>query len=122
LTARGWQVVGVHELSLCRAIARVASEASQGRPVRRIGLRVGTLRQVVPGTLVWCWSLVSEDTALAGSVLDVEPVPAAISCAACGQTCALTEPVLRCPACDSTDVTVVAGEEFLLTTLDVVEV
>ena len=112
----------MHELSLCRAIVRIATEAAEGRSVRRIGLRVGALRQVVPDTLVYCWSLVTENSALAGSVLDVESVPAATSCAVCGQTRPLASPILRCGACGSTDVTVVGGEEFLLTTLDLVEV
>jgi len=111
----------VHELSLCRAIAGVASRASAGRRVRRIGLRVGALRQVVPDTLVACWAMVSQDTPLAGSVLDVEPVSAQIRCGACGRTHTLDEPVLRCDACESTDVTVVAGEELLVTTLDLAE-
>jgi hydrogenase nickel incorporation protein HypA/HybF len=108
----------VHELSLCRAIAGAATEAAAGRPVRRIGLRVGALRQVVPETLVYCWRLVSERTALSGTELDVESVPARTSCGACGQTVTLSPPVLCCGACGSTDVTLVAGEEFLLTTLD----
>lgn len=112
----------MHELSLCRAIAGIATRAAQGRPVRRIGLRIGALRQVVPDTLVWCWSVVSEDTPLAGSVLDVEAVPAAVSCTSCGRRSTLTRPVLRCGICDSTDVAVVAGDEFLVTTLDVAAV
>jgi hydrogenase nickel incorporation protein HypA/HybF len=108
----------VHELSLCRAIAGVATEAAAGRPVRRIGVRVGAMRQVVPETLVYCWGLLSQDTALAGSVLDVEAVPARTRCGSCGRTLTISAPVLRCAGCDSADVTLVAGDEFVLTTLD----
>ena len=111
----------MHELSLCRAIAGAAIEAAAGRPVRRIGLRVGAMRQVVPDTLVYCWRLFSECTALSGSELDVESVPARTACGACGQTATLASPVLCCPSCGSTDVTLVAGEEFLLTALDLSE-
>jgi hydrogenase nickel incorporation protein HypA/HybF len=108
----------VHEITLCRTIAGMVTEAAAGRPVRRVGLRVGALRQVAPETLVSCWDLVSGHTALAGSVLDIEPVPVQIGCAACGQTSTPAALLLRCAGCDSTDVTVVAGEELLLTTLD----
>jgi hydrogenase nickel incorporation protein HypA/HybF len=108
----------VHELSVCRAIADVARRAAGGRPVRRVGVRVGALRQVVPDTLVYSWELLTKDTELSGSVLDVEAVPAQVSCAACGRRHTLRAPVLRCDSCDSTEVTVVGGEELLVTTLD----
>jgi hydrogenase nickel incorporation protein HypA/HybF len=108
----------MHELSLCRAIVNVASRAAGGRPVCRVGVRVGALRQVVPDTLAYCWDLLTKDSELSGCVLDVEAVPAQVSCAACGRTHTLHGFVLRCDACDSTDVTVVAGEELLVTTLD----
>lgn len=108
----------MHELSLCRAIAGIASQHASGRAVLRIGLRVGQLRQVVPDTLVYCWSLVSEGTALAGSVLEVESVPARIACRSCAHNEQLDSVLLRCGACGSDQVTVVAGEEFLVTTLD----
>jgi hydrogenase nickel incorporation protein HypA/HybF len=114
--------VAVHELSLCRAIAGIAKQHAQGRPVRRIGLRVGELRQVVPDTLVYCWSIVSEHHGLAGSVLDVESVPARITCRACTHSRPLTQPLLLCEECGSDDVTVDSGEEFLVTTLDLAEV
>ncbi len=111
----------MHELSLCRAIAGIAGQHAAGRPVRRIGVRLGALRQVVPETLVYCWTMVSEGTDLAGSVLDVEPVPARIRCQDCGHEQELTELRLCCDGCAGVRVAVVAGEEFLLTTLDLAE-
>jgi hydrogenase nickel incorporation protein HypA/HybF len=65
----------VHELSVCSSIARIAARHAAGRPVSVINIRVGEWRQIVPDTLVYCWSLVSADTPLAGSVLAVEQVP-----------------------------------------------
>ena len=65
----------MHELSVCASIARIATRYAAGRPVSVINIRVGEWRQIVPDTLVYCWSLVSADTSLAGSVLAVEQVP-----------------------------------------------
>jgi hydrogenase nickel incorporation protein HypA/HybF len=112
----------MHELSLCRAIAGIASRHAGGRPVRTIGLRVGHLRQVVPDTLAYCWPLVCEGTPLAGSRLEIESVPARIACRGCRHEEQLATAVLRCTACGGDQVTIVAGEEFLLTTLDLAEV
>jgi hydrogenase nickel incorporation protein HypA/HybF len=113
----------MHELSICRSIADiVARHAGEGR-VSTIHMRVGQLRQIVPDTLSYCWSLVSAGTPLDGSTLAVDSVPGRLSCQACGAASDIgRHPVFACQACQSTDVRVVAGEEFLITSLDLAEV
>lgn len=90
--------------------------------MRTVHVRVGALRQIVPDTLVHCWSLVSDDTPLAGSKMCVEKVPAAIRCISCDHVHTISEPVMKCDLCAGSDVEIVAGEEFLITTLDLAEV
>lgn len=109
----------MHELSLCKAIADTAVDHAGGRPVERIQLRIGHFRQVVPETLQYCWQMRSETTDLAGCVLDVDYVPARVECKACDATTELDLPVLRCGTCDSTDVTMTSGDEFLIVSIDV---
>lgn len=113
--------MAVHELSICRSIVGIVSRHAAGRPVRTVHLQVGQLRQVVPDTLAYCWSLVTAEGPLAGAALDVESVPATIGCRGCGHTTTITAPVLVCGGCGGTDVTITTGEEFLLTTLDLAE-
>ena len=110
---------GVHELSLCRAIAGAVTEHAAGRQVERVRLRIGHFRQVVPDTLVHCWAIQTDRTDLAGAELEIEAVPAVVECAACGASTTLSLPVLRCEACDATDVSLVSGEEFLIESIDV---
>lgn len=112
----------MHELSICHSIAQIVNRHAAGRPVRTVHLRVGQLRQIVPDTLVYCWSLTSEHTPLSGSRLAVEHVPARIRCADCDHVDTLTELVMRCGSCGGTDVSVQAGEEFLITSLELAEV
>jgi hydrogenase nickel incorporation protein HypA/HybF len=113
----------VHELSICGSIANIVARNADGRRVQTIHVRVGQLRQVVPDTLVYCWSIVSADTELDGSALDVETVPARIRCRDCGEVCELGDyPILICATCDRANVEVVAGEEFLVTSLELAEV
>ncbi len=113
----------MHELSLCGAIAEVVTRHAGPRRVEVIHLRVGQLRQVVPDTLTFCWTLVSEGTDLAGSVLEIERVPAELRCRACDERFALDGTIaFVCPACASFDVEVVAGEDFDVTALDLAEV
>jgi hydrogenase nickel incorporation protein HypA/HybF len=117
-------VVAVHELSICRSISGIVTEHAAGRPVARIHVRVGQLRQIVPDTLAHCWELVAATpgSPLAGSVLEVDSVPAGVDCRACGAHTVLTEPVPRCAACGGCEVAIVTGEEFLVTSLDLAPV
>jgi hydrogenase nickel incorporation protein HypA/HybF len=113
----------VHELSLCRAIAGIAARNAGERAVEVIHVRIGQLRQVVPETLVFCWSLVTADTALAGSELDVERVAALLHCRGCGAESELAETFMFvCSGCGSRDVEVLSGEELLVTALELAEV
>ena len=107
----------VHELSICSAVAAIAAEHAAGRPVERVRLDVGALRQVVPDTLCFSWEIVVAGTPLAGSVLEVRELPAVIHCDSCGGVTSLDQPVFRC-SCGSTKTTVVSGDELLVTSLE----
>ncbi len=113
----------VHELSICSSIADIVRRHAPDRQVETIHVQVGQLRQIVPDTLVYCWTLVSADTSLDGSVLDVEQIPARIACVACGYSAEVGPlPSFVCAKCACTEITVTSGEEFMITSLDLVEV
>ena len=113
----------MHELSLCGAIYDIADRAADGREVSVIHLQVGRLRQVIPDTLTYCWEMVSVDTALAGSRLDVDYRPVTLRCQDCAEDTTLsTDLLLLCGACGGSNVTVISGEELLVTSLDLTEV
>lgn len=113
----------MHELSLCGSIFDAVDRAAAGRPVSVIHLQVGQLRQIVPDTLRYCWSLVVEDTALAGSELEIDSVPVTLRCLDCDRDTALTDQLLLlCRHCENSNVAVTTGEEFMLTALDLAEV
>lgn len=109
----------MHELSLCHTIIQIAARAAQGRQIAHLYLDVGTLRQVIPETLVYCWSIVSENTPMAGSKLIVNQIPAVIKCDDCQNESTITGvPILVCATCQSGKITVVSGEEFILRSMD----
>lgn len=113
----------MHELSLCGAIADIVTRRAADRDVAVIHLRIGRLRQIVPDTLVFCWSMISADTDLAGSVLEIERIAAELKCRACATDFGIGDGInLVCPACGGLDAEVIAGEEFLVTALELAEV
>jgi hydrogenase nickel incorporation protein HypA/HybF len=112
----------VHELSLCNSIQQVVTRAAGERTVTVVHLQVGRLRQVVPDTLRYCWTLVTEDGPLEGSALDIESIGVTARCRACAEHTAITDTlVLLCGACGSPQLDLLTGEEFLITTLDLAD-
>jgi hydrogenase nickel incorporation protein HypA/HybF len=109
----------MHELSICSSIADITTRHSAGRTVVVINMRIGQLRQIVPDTLVYCWELVSADTPLARSRISVDYITARIRCRSCQQVTDVGEVPLL--ACDGSDVEVVSGEKFLITSLELAD-
>jgi hydrogenase nickel incorporation protein HypA/HybF len=113
--------VVVHELSLCNAIATTVTEHAAGKQVDVVRLKVGHFRQVVPDTLRFCWANTVLGGPLDGARLDIVAVPAVVVCRDCKGATTLDEPLLRCAGCNSADVDLVSGEEFLIDSIDVTD-
>ena len=112
----------MHELSICEAIVSTAVKHADGRAVTRVTVRIGHLRQVVPDALQFGWELLTESTTAKGAELVIEQIPAVIACHQCGTETTLDMPIMMCGACESFEVKVLSGEEFLIVSMDVEEV
>ncbi|MGO8862531.1 MAG: hydrogenase maturation nickel metallochaperone HypA [Acidimicrobiales bacterium] len=111
----------VHELSLCDAILGAAIKRADGRTVRRVTVRVGHLRQVVPDALLFSWELMTDSTDLKGCELVIEQIPARVGCRECKEETTLTVPILMCGTCEGFEVELLSGDEFLVVSMDVTE-
>jgi hydrogenase nickel incorporation protein HypA/HybF len=110
----------MHELSLCRAIAGAVKPHAAGRRVDVVRVQVGALRQVVPETLSFCWTLVRDHEDMPEAELELELVAAEVACRNCDRQSQITSRwSVLCPLCQSADVAVVRGEEFMVTSVDV---
>lgn len=121
----------MHELSICNAIVAAAERHAEGRPVKVVRVRVGALRQAVPGSLGFYFEIAARETLCEGAALEHEAVPALLRCGACGADWDPAPPPapdeaalivgFRCPGCGSPDHRVVSGDELLVESIDVVE-
>ncbi len=111
----------MHELALGEAIVDTVSRHADGRRVRLVTVRIGHMRQVVPDALQFAWEMLTEESDLAGCRLEIDHVPAVATCRVCSATTTLDWPIPLCAACDSADVELVSGEEFLIESIDVAE-
>jgi hydrogenase nickel incorporation protein HypA/HybF len=74
----------------------------------------------VPESLSFCWTLVRDSENMPDAELELERVTAEVRCRACGRQSEITSAwSIWCPRCDSPDVEVLRGNEFLVTSLDV---
>ena len=121
----------MHELSIANSIVAVAERHAAGRPVSVVRASIGRLRQVVPESLAFYFEIAAGDSLCEGATLDWERVAALLRCGACGAEWdpmpppARSEAELilrfRCPACSSSDHSVVSGDELIVESIDVRE-
>lgn len=111
----------MHEMSLVEGLlvaVRGELRAHPGARVRAVRVRVGQLRQVEPAMLEFCYDAAVRETPLAGSRLDIEQVEATAKCEVCSLQFGVQEHWFECPRCHSSDVRLLAGEEVLLTSIE----
>jgi hydrogenase nickel incorporation protein HypA/HybF len=111
----------MHELSIADAVVTIASRHAAGRKVTRVELKVGHLRQVVPSALEFAFELVAQGTPVEGAVLEMEEVPATVSCGSCGARTQLEAFPAHCGECGALDVEVSGGDELLVEALELEE-
>lgn len=108
----------MHELSIAQSVVAIAVRHADGRRVRRVELRVGHMRQVVPSALLFAFELLVTDTELEGAELAIEDVPAVGRCRHCARETVLDRFPLQCASCGGLDLEITAGEELLVTALE----
>lgn len=111
----------MHELAISSAVLESVLRHADGRRVTAVKLRVGHLRQVVPDSLAFYWDIVTRDGVCEGSVLEQEEIAARLACAACAREWEISLPVFRCPSCGGADVSVTAGDELEVESIEVEE-
>ena len=109
----------MHELAIAEGILGVTLEEARGRPVRKVHVVVGHLRQVVPSALTLSFELVATGTSAEGAELEVEEVPAAGRCRDCGIESVMKAFPLTCNCCGGVDVEVVRGSELRIEWLEI---
>jgi hydrogenase nickel incorporation protein HypA/HybF len=112
----------MHELALADAIVRIVLAHAGGRRIESVECKVGHLRQVVPDSLAFAFSLLTEGTEAEGAELVIEEIPAAGTCRACGTESEFDGFPLACHACGGLDVELLRGEELLVDAVTLMEV
>jgi hydrogenase nickel incorporation protein HypA/HybF len=106
----------MHELSIARSIVEIVTEQAQRQGSGRVvgvTLRIGRLAAVHEQALRYGFTLVAEDTPLAGASLAVIEVPLRIWCPVCVAEVELPGiQRLACPTCGHLSGDIRAGQEL----------
>ena len=108
----------MHELAIAESIVGAVCEKADGRPVRRVTVRIGALTAVVPDAMRFCFDLAVEATVADGAELAIDHRPGAACCRNCGLDVRLESPILLCP-CGSADLEVTGGRELQIVSMEV---
>ena len=104
----------MHELSYCEGVVQAVERRADGRPVARIGVRIGTLHRVVPAAFQQSFELVAAGGVAAGATTEVVVVPVQGACRECAARFESGDPSPACPRCGSLAVDVEGGDEVVL--------
>ena len=111
----------MHELMVTESIRDIAlrhAEEAHATRITDLFLVIGELSSIVDDSVQFYWDFVTEGTMAEGATLHFRRIPAEMTCSACGHRYSPRR-ALPCPACDSNDVRVTAGEEFFLEAIEV---
>lgn len=112
----------MHELPVTQSLLDLALKHAEDQGAARVAgiyVQIGQLSSYVDEAVQFYWDLISEGTPAEGAQLHFERVPMRLECRACGHQFAPEALSYQCPACDSGEVSVIAGEEFQLVGLDI---
>ncbi|MBU0507076.1 MAG: hydrogenase maturation nickel metallochaperone HypA [bacterium] len=110
----------MHELSIATNIVEIVEENMRSYPkaqVISVTVQVGTHSGIETEALTFCFPLACEDTPVKGAKLKLEVIPLKVSCSDCPVRDKETQN-LSCPVCQSPNVTVTAGKDMIVASID----
>jgi hydrogenase nickel incorporation protein HypA/HybF len=112
----------MHELAVTQNILALAlqhgNEAEAAR-VTDLYLVIGPFSSILDESVQFYWDLIAEDTICEGATLHFERIPAKLVCQDCGTGYELQRELEFCPACQSSHVKIIQGDEFRLESIGI---
>ena len=110
----------MHELSIVCSIVELASEAAEGRAVRRVTIEIGKLSGVESEAVAFCFPEIARGTPLEDATLDIREVEAEARCDICGIEFPTPDMLSACP-CGSRQFERLRGDELNIKSIEIEE-
>ena len=111
-------------MSLAMNIVEIVREEMDRHGVKKlkaINLAVGKMAAVAPQYLSFCFQIITEDTSLAGTALNIREVPLGYRCSFCGYEFTAREMTFICPRCQKTNPVLEKGGELSIENIEVAD-
>ena len=110
----------MHEMKVASEIIIFSEKEMRERGFRQlneIGIKIGALSCVDPGSLRFAFDVLKKETALSDAELKIEHVSIEAVCESCEKSFTIDDFVFVCPHCGSNEVRTIKGDELLITYL-----
>jgi hydrogenase nickel incorporation protein HypA/HybF len=112
----------MHEMSYCEGVLEAVHRRAAGRPVARVGVRIGAVHRVVADAFEQSFQLVAMGGPAEGATTEVVVVPVRGHCMDCRADFESSDPSPACPSCGSLDVAAEGGDDVVLEWLEYADV
>ncbi len=104
----------MHEMSYCEGVLEAVERRAAGRPVARVGVRIGAVHRVVADAFEQSFQIAAVGSPAEGATTEVVVVPVRGHCMDCRHDFESADPAPACPQCGSLDVATEGGDEVIL--------
>lgn len=107
----------MHETVLMQNLIETTLQVLKNRNITRVDcvvISVGKFSNVLPDALSFAFQALTQDGILKGAKLEIENLPAAARCEACGYEYQADVFPLICPLCKSRSFIIISGEEVYI--------
>lgn len=112
----------MHELSITQEIVRIVEQTRAGADpdarVKKVYLKIGKLTGFMADPIRHYYSIITEDTPLAGAEIEVEEAPLVLLCGECGKQTMPDAPVFTCGECGGSDTAIVSGRDLTVVSIE----
>jgi hydrogenase nickel incorporation protein HypA/HybF len=107
----------MHELGIVYEIQKRVEQAAKENgfalaDIASVVVEVGEASTIIPRYLSECWPAATDGTDMASAALEIEVIPAEVSCNECGALYEYLKNDRRCPCCGALACTMVRGQEL----------
>jgi hydrogenase nickel incorporation protein HypA/HybF len=101
-------------MSYSEGVLTAVERRAHGRPVARIGVRIGAVHRVVADAFDQSFRMAAAGTVAEGAATELVVVPVHGHCMDCRNEFDAADPAPACPACGSLDVAASGGDDVIL--------
>lgn len=97
------------------------AEKNNAKKIHKVNLKIGVLSDIIPEWAQTYFDMLSKDTIADKAKLDIDKIPIRIKCESCGNDFTLGKGEMNffCSKCKSTDIEILSGREFQITSIEI---